>query len=412
VKRWLACSLLVGACTAPVAPEPSESSLEQAALSPAVQRMRLEGIRDAAAELGLTNAALIAGIAISETNLAHCWSEAQFACMGPTSPDCNGPVIAGAADGPCSAMAGGLGMFQFDSGTYAQTIATYGPTILTVKGNTAQAVAFVVDRLPLEVTGTDTWMTALEYMNAVPLTAGNPVMEEWSHFLACRYNGCCSTSATCEARADKYRDNALLAVADFGAEFWRTADRCADLPADGVIDDRSSCYLAGGDPRYWRREALGVNDTSEWTNSTTATKPSNFARWLLRPTAAGRLKLEVSIVGGAATTAKYTVVHDGVTDVVVIDQTAVDGYVDLGEFAFAASGDEYVELGDNTGIGQQRVAFDALRVTDLDHSGQGGGGGDGADGGCTAGGGGGWGSAAFGCAFAMVARRRRRAAAR
>lgn len=84
---------------------------------PAAQRERLALIRDTAAGMGITNAALIAGIAVSETNLAHCWSEATYACQGPDSPSCGGPVIAGSADGPCAAMQGGLGLFQLDAGT-------------------------------------------------------------------------------------------------------------------------------------------------------------------------------------------------------------------------------------------------------------------------------------------------------
>src|SRR4051812_31866469 len=91
---------------------PDESTTEQG-LTAAVRRERATLIRDSAAEMGMYNAALLGGIAISETNLAHCYSEASFACPGPDSPSCNGPVIAGGADGPCSDMQGGLGMFQF-----------------------------------------------------------------------------------------------------------------------------------------------------------------------------------------------------------------------------------------------------------------------------------------------------------
>src|SRR3989475_4893309 len=47
---------------------------------------------------------------------------------------------------PYTTLFRSLGMFQFDTGTYAQTLAAYGDGILTVEGNTAQAVAFVVDK--------------------------------------------------------------------------------------------------------------------------------------------------------------------------------------------------------------------------------------------------------------------------
>ena len=89
MKRALLLSALV-ACAAP-----DESIVEQAALTAQQRHDRLALIRDSVREVGVFNAALIGGIAISETNLAHCYSEAGFACPGPASPSCDGgPVIA------------------------------------------------------------------------------------------------------------------------------------------------------------------------------------------------------------------------------------------------------------------------------------------------------------------------------
>src|SRR4051812_18339508 len=151
-------------------------------------------IRDSAFQMGVYNASLLAGIAISETGLAHCQSEATYACQGPASSSCGGgPIIAGSADGPCSQMQGGLGMFQFDAGTYAQTVSAYGPDILTIEGNSAQAVNFVVNKVIQDIPNTNDWLGAMTWMNGVPLVAGEPVMEQWAGLLACRYNGCCST---------------------------------------------------------------------------------------------------------------------------------------------------------------------------------------------------------------------------
>src|SRR5689334_8810926 len=83
-------------------------------LSASQRLTRATHIRDAAARRGITNGVLLAGIADSETGMAQCWSEATWACRGPTSPDCGGgPVIAGSGDGACSLRRGGLGMFQF-----------------------------------------------------------------------------------------------------------------------------------------------------------------------------------------------------------------------------------------------------------------------------------------------------------
>ena len=342
----------------------------QHGLTAAERRARAALIRDAAAEMGVHNAALIGGIAVSESGLAHCWAEATWACMGPYSTSCDGPIIAGAYDGPCADMQGGLGMFQFDAGTHDQTLEAYGPAILTVEGNTAQAVAFVIARLRQELPDVNDWLAAAAYLNGVPLVAGDPTMEQWAQFLACRYNGCCSGSATCTTRAARYRDHAIALHAELGAAFWSTAQRCAGFPeptADGrIIEPRSACYLAGGDPRFWRREDTGHGGAHEWTRTTTSPSPANFARWLLRPGRPRLVRLDAYISGGEATAAVYEIAHAGQVERVTIDQTAVDGFVTLGELELAGDGDEYVQLADNTGTTGERLVFGALRVVPLD----------------------------------------------
>lgn len=353
--------ILLAACAAPT------TTTESSEITTAVRHERFGLIRDSAAEMGLYNAPLLAGVAISETNLAHCQSEATYACQGPASPSCNGgPIIAGAADGPCSAMQGGLGMFQFDAGTYADTLSTYGDSVLTIEGNTAQAVNFVVVRAIQDKHATD-WLTAVDWMNKVKMDISTMSMMEWASFIVCRYNGCCSTSATCTSRANGYRDNAITAFEEMGAEFWDTSQRCVTIPDGGVIDQRSECYLAAGDPRYWRRETTGYGDTREWTGSTMAAKAANFARWIVKAQP-GRYHVDVYLSGEGSKQAKYSIVHAGMTDVVTVDQTA-SGWVSLGEFDFTGSGDEHVMLGDNTGEADVHVVFDAVRVLSLDDPG-------------------------------------------
>lgn len=325
---------------------------------PAARRERLALIRDTAAEMGVHNSALIAGIAVSETNLAHCWSEATYACRGPDSPSCGGPILAGSADGPCAAMQGGLGLFQFDAGTWADTLAVYGDAILTVDGNTAQAVSFVIDQVMSGVAGATGWLPAAGWIDGVPLAAGDPVMAQWAQLIACRYNGCCAASALCGRRADAYRDHAIDVYRELGAAFWRTSDRCAALPADGVIEQRSACYLAGGDPRAWHREAAGHGGSREWAQ---AGAPDSFARWILRLPGPGRYRVEVYAEGGEAT-AGYQVAHGGAIDTVAVDQAAAAGFVALGDLDFAGAGDEYVELA-ATGAPGTKLVFDAIRVT-------------------------------------------------
>lgn len=368
--RLAAVLLAVTACASP------ELATDEASLTMAVRHERFALIRNSAAEMGLHNAALLAGVAISETNLAHCQSEATYACMGPASPSCGGgPIIAGAADGPCADMQGGLGMFQFDAGMYAQTLATYGDSILTIEGNTAQAVNFVVVRAIMDIAQAEDWLTAVAWMNQVTMSTSDATMAEWADFIVCRYNGCCSTSATCTQRREGYRDNAIDAFIEMGAAFWDTSNRCTTLPEDGTIEQRSGCYVAGGDPRYWHRETVGHAGSSEWTGTTAAAEPANFARWIVKAPRATAYSVEVHLDGGThgtSTTAQYRIAHAGVTDVVIVDQTAASGFVALGEFEFAGTGDEYIELGDNTGEAgslDRQLMFDAVRVLPLDGGG-------------------------------------------
>jgi hypothetical protein len=334
-----------------------------------VRRARLVAIREVAAQMGVTNAALLAGIAQSETQLAHCWREATYACQGPASADCDdGPVIAGRADGPCAAQQGGLGLFQFDAGTYAQTLAAYGDGVLTVDGSVGKAVHFVIGKLMTDVPGVTDWDSAVTWLNAVPMDPAAPRMQQWAAMLACRYNGCCAKTAACATRASSYRDNAIAMFRAQGDAFWHTAGRCRALPTGGVIDNRSACYVAAGDPQFWRRDRRGFGDGLEWTFTTDAASPSNTGEWRIVTAAKGRFRVEVYVEPGAATstTAEYSVVHAGRVDNLVIDQARGRGWVPLGTFAFAGTGDEHVSLGDNTGEpadAHRRLVFDALRVT-------------------------------------------------
>ena len=59
--------------------------------------------------------------------------------------------------------------------------------------------------------------------------------------------------------------------------------------------------------------------------------------------------------------------HAGGADTsVTLDQTAADGWQTLGEFDFAAGGDQCIHLADNTGeplAGNVQLVFDAVRLT-------------------------------------------------
>lgn len=368
-----------------------------AALTSAQRKARAEIIRDTAASLGMTNAALLAGIGEVETNFAHCWSEATWACQGPASSSCGGgPVIAGSADGPCSQQQGGLGMFQFDSGTYQQTINTYGPNIVTMQGNVDAVVPFLVTRAIQSVDGVNNAAEALAWMNSITIQDGNPQYEAWLYFVSWRYNGCMG----CTTQENKYRAGTNKLRDEFGADFWKVSSQpvtCEAIPAaDGrVIDDKDGCFVKGGGAASWYTSTKGTDGACLYTYTTDDAVEDNNATWQLEFEADGKYRVEVNTDSSLAQThqARYVVTHAGGTTDVVIDQSTTTGYQVLGEFDFVAGEPASVHLGDNTGetyVSTAKIAimFDSVRVTPVgggQGSGDGDGDGDGDDG---AGGGG------------------------
>ncbi len=247
VRRIALVALAVFAACAPI-DEDGNVDTSVMELTGAARRPRLQRIRDVAAAAGLTNGALLAGIAQVETGLSHCWSEATWACRGPNSSSCgNGPVIAGASDGACSAQLGGLGLFQFDGGNYAMTLARDGRGILTLDGNIDHAVDFVVNIVNQEVAGVDNRAEALAWMNGITIASGNARLNQWAAILACRYNGACGSAR----QAGLYRDATLRVYSEVGAAFWRI---CAperevcngrDDDCDGRVDDDIAAVSCG-----------------------------------------------------------------------------------------------------------------------------------------------------------------------
>lgn len=210
--------LVLGACLGE--PEPGDVAAAESSLTAAQRRTRAGHIRDAAAANGITQGYLLAGIADSETSMSQCWSELTWSCQGPYSSECHGPVVAGAGDGPCSAHQGGLGMFQFDAGTYTQTLAREGNRILTVAGNTAAAVDFVVNMVirSTHISGVSTRAEAIAWINGVRI--GNSRWNAWITTVTHYYNGCAPGASCFSSRYARYADHTRNVYTEMGASFW------------------------------------------------------------------------------------------------------------------------------------------------------------------------------------------------
>ncbi len=336
------------------------------------RRARLTIIRDTAAARGITNGVLLAGIAQNETGLAHCWSEATWACQGPDSADCGGgPVIAGAGDGPCADRQGGLGMFQFDAGTYDDTLRREGDRILSVQGNVDAAIDFVIAMVirSVYIDGVDTAEQAIAWMNSVEVRGAR--QDEWIKTVTHYYNGCTPTG--CSVYASRYANytRGLETVWDeMGAEFWlgAMAPSCEPVPPEGrILDDRDPCVSLGGDLRYWRTATdAGYGGSLRWTRSIAADSPSNYGIWHLRFVEGGEHELFVTtpLAYAESRMAPYRVTHAGGETRLSIDQTTSESH-SLGTFSFIADTDYEVELGDNSGepsSDAKTIVLDALEV--------------------------------------------------
>ena len=241
VAALLFAGLIVGGCTAT---SQGESDGEDAAsrdsnLTAAQRRDRAAHLRDVSASRGITRGWLLAGIANAETQMSQCWSELTWACKGPNSPDCGGgPVVAGSGDGPCSHKQGGLGMFQFDAGTYSQTLAAYGNKVLTVDGNVDSAIDYVINMVidSKWVSGVTTEAQAIDWMNGI--TVGSSDYAIWIKTVTAYYNGCfpgaCSVYSS---RYAHYDDSTREVYNEMGKEFWKPKAPLARLSIGWDRDD-------------------------------------------------------------------------------------------------------------------------------------------------------------------------------
>ena len=148
-------------------------------------------------------------------------------------------------------------------------------------------------------------------------------------------------------------------------------------PTGGVVDDGDPCFTAQGPATGLHHETTaGMNNSLIWTRATAVAYEQNYAEWTLEFAEAGRYKVEAytDTAYAQSTQAGYTIIANGAAHDVTLDQTAVNGYQLLGEFDFAAGGDQSIHIGDNTDeAAKPQIVFDAMRLTRVGGSGDDGG---------------------------------------
>ena len=251
----------------------------EAELTAAERRARYTMMRDSLRARGIENTGfLFGGIANSETNLAHCWDEATWACQGPNSVDCgNRPVIAGAGDGPCSLQEGGLGMFQFDAGTFAQTLAAYGQNVLTIDGQMHHVLNFVTNMLTRSVylPSVSTTAQAMAWLNAFDYS-NTTQRSNWIKTVTRYYNGCQENWSCWSPRIGTYTDGLTRAVNEVGLAFWSEggSSGISGLPASVTSNGTISAVNWAGDQHaeVWVRGQNGElhhawsHSNAEWSD--------------------------------------------------------------------------------------------------------------------------------------------------
>jgi hypothetical protein len=199
-----------------------------------VRRPILTMIQQVAKEEQMPNAALlVAGLGAHETGLIQCWKDARNYCQGPYSSTCGGPVLAGGNDGPCSSRQGGLGMFQFDNGTYDQTIQTYGKDLLTETGNVRAAVKLIVTKLRVCPVGPKpaTDEEARAWLDTVRV--GAPAYGQYLDAMARCYNGAATNTCRFKLVRAAYDAATRYLLEDGGEAYWYGPTRVASAaPTD------------------------------------------------------------------------------------------------------------------------------------------------------------------------------------
>ncbi len=171
--------------------------------------------------------------------------------------------------------------------------------------------------------------------------------------------------------SERVVSNHLGVFYEEGQPAQQCPDACQSIPSvGGTIEQDDPCFETFGPSKWWRYASAGQSGLI-WTNAFQSADPSNWARWDLNLQAAQPMRVDVYIdpTWGVFSAAHYRVRAGGAETDVFIDQGAASGWTELGEFDFAAGGDEWVSVYDNTPNapgGDQHIAIDALRIVPID----------------------------------------------
>jgi len=124
-----------------------------------------------------------------------------------------------------------------------------------------------------------------------------------------------------------------------------------------------------GPSQFWRIEdSAGYENRLAWTNAISSDEQSNWARWQIVLSEAGRYKVEIFADAGYSehTDTRYELRLATGTMEFSVDQSQLDGWHELGEFDFSVGGGQELRLFDNSSgavADGTRISADAIRLT-------------------------------------------------
>ena len=209
-------------CMSPVdsTDNPEDTNSFDDALTNTQKKAVSDHIKSVAKKHGVTNALLFAGVPNHESGLVQCWKDATWACQGPHSSYCGGPVIAGSGDGPCGQQQGGLGMYQLDAGTYSQTLASYGSDVVELDGQIDKGVDVIIQKVwhcP-NTPHYDNEAAVVTWLNEAK--PGTATYEVFLSAMAYCYNGTPPGSSNFQNMRSNYRAGVQKLEDAFGHDYW------------------------------------------------------------------------------------------------------------------------------------------------------------------------------------------------
>jgi hypothetical protein len=137
-------------------------------------------------------------------------------------------------------------MFQFDAGTYTDTLNKYGQDVLTIAGQTSDAIDYATWMVKISVYTTDAetdakaraWINRFDPNNAA-------LRDQWIKTVVRYYNGCQPSWSCWGPRYQTYSEGYQLAIDEPGGlGFWNRGTRCGSSPP--VVGEIEKKYLAMG----------------------------------------------------------------------------------------------------------------------------------------------------------------------